>query len=405
MAVSAAYAKLAPAELAALTSLKQRCAAAIATDPERYDDMYLMRYLRWRDFNVDVLVPQFNKHAEWVQSYGIKGIVEEMKTSKDPSIVFLRSYWPITISYGLDKRGFSYGTVRYGVIDVAGLEKKIDISLVPRYFIAVYEEGLQLFIKEVKAAAVRTGDPTLPLSPIGLFFVTDLAELGWHHLHKKTLDAFGEAMELAKSGYPELLQWNPIINAPAVFTVFWSIFKPILGKKSVEKIQIFGTNAAEWQARLREVIPVDQLPQEWGGTNPKPLPKGGLINEDNLARTLVVSSSHEVAVDAGAGAWIAFQFKTEAHDIGFGVVFGAARELVIPLARYDCAGEYACGHFQAPRAGRYTVLFDNSFSLLRSKKVTYQIAVHEAGAWAHEVAAQHGGDTLAATAVSLSKRE
>eukprot|EP00004_Rigifila_ramosa_P010845 TRINITY_DN2293_c0_g1_i10.p1 TRINITY_DN2293_c0_g1~~TRINITY_DN2293_c0_g1_i10.p1 ORF type:complete len:407 (-),score=100.25 TRINITY_DN2293_c0_g1_i10:55-1152(-) len=365
--------------------------------------MYLMRYLRWRDFNVDVLVPQFNKHAEWVQSYGIKGIVEEMKTSKDPSIVFLRSYWPLASGYGFDKRGLSYGLVRYGVLDCPGLERKIDLSVVPRYFIAMFEAGLQQYIKDVKATAVSTGDPTLPLSRIGIVFVTDLAGLGWHHLHRKPLDALMGGMELAKHGYPEVLQYSPVINAPAIFTVFWNVFKPILGKKSVEKIQIFGTNAAEWQARLRELVPVDQLPQEWGGTNPKPLPKGGLINEDNLARTLVVSSSHEVAVDAGAGAWIAFQFKTEAHDIGFGVVFGAARELVIPLARYDCAGEYACGHFQAPRAGRYTVLFDNSFSLLRSKKVTYQIAVHEAGAWAHEVAAQHGGDTLAATAVAVSK--
>eukprot|EP00004_Rigifila_ramosa_P010855 TRINITY_DN2293_c0_g1_i8.p2 TRINITY_DN2293_c0_g1~~TRINITY_DN2293_c0_g1_i8.p2 ORF type:complete len:399 (-),score=97.50 TRINITY_DN2293_c0_g1_i8:59-1255(-) len=398
MAVSAAYAKLAPAELAALTSLKQRCAAAIATDPERYDDMYLMRYLRWRDFNVDVLVPQFNKHAEWVQSYGIKGIVEEMKTSKDPSIVFLRSYWPVDPCFGLDKEGNFYGITRYGLLDIQGITHLASPQTVVRYIISLYEYGFQQRIKQL-----RHVDEAWKKS--GICFINDFTGLGWRHLDRQGLDIFLEATNLAKHGYPELIRNILVVNAPAVFPMFFELFKPTMGKRTLQRLEIFGTNAAEWQARLRELVPVDQLPQEWGGTNPKPLPKGGLINEDNLARTLVVSSSHEVAVDAGAGAWIAFQFKTEAHDIGFGVVFGAARELVIPLARYDCAGEYACGHFQAPRAGRYTVLFDNSFSLLRSKKVTYQIAVHEAGAWAHEVAAQHGGDTLAATAVSLSKRE
>ena len=39
-------------------------------------------------------------------------------------------------------------------------------------------------------------------------------------------------------------------------------------KDVLEKVSIFGTNKAEWQAYLRKTIPADQLPEFYGGKNP-----------------------------------------------------------------------------------------------------------------------------------------
>eukprot|EP00004_Rigifila_ramosa_P018920 TRINITY_DN4764_c0_g1_i3.p1 TRINITY_DN4764_c0_g1~~TRINITY_DN4764_c0_g1_i3.p1 ORF type:complete len:245 (+),score=48.20 TRINITY_DN4764_c0_g1_i3:32-736(+) len=199
----AAYANLSPVELAALTTLKQRCAAAIATDPQRYDDMYLMRFLRWRDFNVDILAPLFDKHVTWVESYGIKGIVEEVAQSNDPTFVFLRTYWPVKIQAGVDRRGYSFSLWRHGLMDFLGLESKIDYALLPRYIISYHELAFQILIREIREVAARTGDATLIFSPIGILFINDLTELGWRHMHKKGLEALFEALDLAKFGYPE----------------------------------------------------------------------------------------------------------------------------------------------------------------------------------------------------------
>eukprot|EP00004_Rigifila_ramosa_P001026 TRINITY_DN1100_c0_g1_i1.p3 TRINITY_DN1100_c0_g1~~TRINITY_DN1100_c0_g1_i1.p3 ORF type:complete len:143 (-),score=31.06 TRINITY_DN1100_c0_g1_i1:54-482(-) len=123
------------------------------------------------------------------------------------------------------------------------------------------------------------------------------------------------------------------------------------------------------------------LPKEWGGSCATPLQKGGSVGggESNLDRTLTVSSSHEVVVDVVPDTWISYQFSTAEHDIGFGIVFGPSRETVLPLARYDCHTDPCQGRFQARKAGKYTLMFDNSFSMFRSKQLTYKVFVQAPG--------------------------
>jgi hypothetical protein len=55
-----------------------------------------------------------------------------------------------------------------------------------------------------------------------------------------------------------------IINAPSVFTWIWYGIKRFLDEVTVSKISIL--SPTEYQEKLKEQIPVENLPVEYGGT-------------------------------------------------------------------------------------------------------------------------------------------
>nr|XP_023024344.1 SEC14-like protein 4 [Leptinotarsa decemlineata] len=81
---------------------------------------------------------------------------------------------------------------------------------------------------------------------------------------------------------------------------------------------------------------------------------------------------------AEEGCFLRWEFKTDGHDIKFGVTLKDEHGVESPVVRHrrvashqmDESGAIAC---QAPAT--YTVTFDNTYSLLRSKKLQYCIFV------------------------------
>ena len=58
-----------------------------------------------------------------------------------------------------------------------------------------------------------------------------------------------------------------IINAPTSFTAIWSMMKPWLAPRTLDKITILGTNNPEQHAaRLLDLVPSENLPAALGGT-------------------------------------------------------------------------------------------------------------------------------------------
>ncbi len=49
------------------------------------------------------------------------------------------------------------------------------------------------------------------------------------------------------------------LTAPWMFTMGWSFLKPIITRRTMEKITIFGCNKQEWMAELLNQIPEDNL--------------------------------------------------------------------------------------------------------------------------------------------------
>ena len=60
---------------------------------------------------------------------------------------------------------------------------------------------------------------------------------------------------------------NCKIPAPKLFKLLWAIVEPLMSKRSISKIEIYGPNKEQWKARLLELIEPDNLPSALGGTN------------------------------------------------------------------------------------------------------------------------------------------
>mmetsp|Transcript_881 Transcript_881/g.1373 ORF Transcript_881/g.1373 Transcript_881/m.1373 type:complete len:534 (+) Transcript_881:241-1842(+) len=67
--------------------------------------------------------------------------------------------------------------------------------------------------------------------------------------------------------FPECLNRLIVINAPAAFSAFWAIAKTFIDARTAEKVEIYSSRKARWQKRLLELIPAEELPSDYGGTN------------------------------------------------------------------------------------------------------------------------------------------
>eukprot|EP00004_Rigifila_ramosa_P001030 TRINITY_DN1100_c0_g1_i5.p1 TRINITY_DN1100_c0_g1~~TRINITY_DN1100_c0_g1_i5.p1 ORF type:complete len:397 (-),score=84.75 TRINITY_DN1100_c0_g1_i5:54-1070(-) len=327
----------------------------------------------------------FQNHVRWFQENRVAGIVAEIEGNKKYD--WLRSYYPVGI-YNYDKLDRPIFYERLGLLDIKGVLGKFSAEEALRYFIYLHER-LEIAFAEARR---RTGKPI-----DNAFIVEDLTGLGFAALYKPGLDLIHTAQSISQDQYPETAGRVVIINTPKVFTFIWGIIKPWIDENTLSKVEILGY---EFKEQMGAAVAKELLPKEWGGSCATPLQKGGSVGftgnnvtliaqltscglrrggESNLDRTLTVSSSHEVVVDVVPDTWISYQFSTAEHDIGFGIVFGPSRETVLPLARYDCHTDPCQGRFQARKAGKYTLMFDNSFSMFRSKQLTYKVFVQAPG--------------------------
>jgi hypothetical protein len=57
-----------------------------------------------------------------------------------------------------------------------------------------------------------------------------------------------------------------IINAPTSFTAIWTVVKPWLSPRTLDKITVLGTNTNQHHAALRDLVAPENLPVTLGGT-------------------------------------------------------------------------------------------------------------------------------------------
>ena len=98
-----------------------------------------------------------------------------------------------------------------------------------------------------------------------------------------------------------------------------------------------------------------------------------------VTATIARSDKLEVAISIPAeGSNLAWEFKTQAHDIGFSVSHeneSGEKTEIVSYERCDCSKEQVNGSIERVKSGKYLLLFDNTFSYLRSKTVTYQVFI------------------------------
>ncbi|XP_006069880.1 SEC14-like protein 3 isoform X3 [Bubalus bubalis] len=235
-----------------------------------------------------------------------------------------------------------------------------------------------------------------------IVMIFDCEGLGLKHFWKPLVEVYQEFFGLLEENYPETLKFMLIVKATKLFPVGYNLMKPFLSEDTRRKIVVLGSN---WKEGLLKLISPEQLPAQFGGTltdpdgNPKCLTKinyGGEIPKSMYVRDQVKAqyehsaqisrgSSHQVEYEIlFPGCVLRWQFASDGGDIGFGVFLKTkmgerqrAVEMTEVLAsqRYNSHMVPEDGSLTCTEAGVYVLRFDNTYSFVHAKKVSFTVEV------------------------------
>lgn len=125
-------------------------------------------------------------------------------------------------------------------------------------------------------------------------------------------------------------------------------------------------------AFLDEESPEGELLEEQ--SSPSPI---DLLLADQVPVQKRVLRTHSVALNVEEGFVIVWKFHTRSHDIGLSVRFNDAD--VLAYQRVNSHLKPVSGLFEVPAKGQVLVSFDNTYSRMHTKHLSYCVRVVEAG--------------------------
>ncbi|KAL9834589.1 SEC14-like protein 2 isoform 1-T1 [Geothlypis trichas] len=350
------------------------------------DDYFLLKWLRARSFDLPKAEAMLRKHVELRKHMDADNIL----AWEPPEVI--RKYMSGGLC-GYDREG---SPVRYeiiGPLDGKGL---------------LFSASKQDLIKnkfrdcELLRVACEQQSEKLGKKIEMVMMVYDCEGLGLKHLWKPAVDTYGEILSMFEENYPESLKRLFIVKAPKLFPVAYNLVKHFLSEDTRKKVVVLGSN---WKEVLQKYIDPAQIPVEYGGTltDPDGDPKcsskinyGGDVPQHYYVRDqLAQKYEHSVVVNRGSshqveyeilfpGCVLRWQFRSEGADIGFGVYLktkvgerqraGDMTE-VLPNQRYNAHMVPEDGSLTCSTPGIYVLRFDNTYSFLHSKKVSYSVEV------------------------------
>ncbi|XP_055369326.1 SEC14-like protein 2 isoform X2 [Betta splendens] len=230
--------------------------------------------------------------------------------------------------------------------------------------------------------------------------VYDCEGLGLKHVWKPAIETYGEVLTMFEDNYPEGLKQVFLIKAPRMFPMAYNLIKHFLCEETRRKINVLGS---DWREVLRAHIDPEQLPVVYGGTLTDPdgdprcrtmINYGGTVPKSYYLRECVkVQYDNSVTISRGsnfqleydvtaANSLLRWQFASDGADIGFGVYRRtneggrqkpAEMLQVLPSDRYNAHLVPEEGGLTCSEPGVYVLCFDNSYSILQSKKVSYNV--------------------------------
>ncbi|CEM11680.1 unnamed protein product [Vitrella brassicaformis CCMP3155] len=220
----------------------------------RYDDQFLLRFLRARKFDLDKSLIMIKNYIKWREEFGVDRIVNE---GEFPETRVIRKFYPHGY-HGVAKDGRPIYVERIGSIDVASLLENCNFERLLEYWVQDYEKLLEV---RFPACSVKSGKRISQS-----LTVLDLSGLGLRHFGTQTRTIVKKLTGVCQDYYPESLGNMIIVNTPTVFNVIWQFVKPLLDEKTVKKIQLCG-DIKSFKPILSQFADDDQLPDFLGGTN------------------------------------------------------------------------------------------------------------------------------------------
>ncbi|ELW66538.1 Putative SEC14-like protein 6 [Tupaia chinensis] len=357
---------LSPAQERLLAQFQENIQDVLSALPNP-DDFFLLRWLRARKFDLQASETMLRKHVEFRKQYDLDSIL----TWQPPEVARMFNSNGIC---GHDREG---SPVWYHII--RGLDPKgMLLSASKQELLRDKFRSCELLLQDCERQSQKLGKRVEKITAI-----FDFEGLGLKHLWKPGMEFVREFLSALEANYPEILKTIIVLKAPKLFPVAFNLIKSCMNEETHKKFVILGD---DWKQELTKFISPDQLPGEFGGTmtdpdgNPKCLTKinyGGEVPKSYYLRhQLRVQYEHTVPVGRGS--------SLQAGAIGFGVFLKTrlgerqrAGEMteVLPSQRYNAHLVPEDGSLTCLKTGVYVLRFDNTYSLVHSKHISYTVEV------------------------------
>jgi len=369
-----------PFELEALKKLiakldENKIDAGKWEDYQKRKDKFLIRYLKAYKYDVDKSYEKFVKFLEWRKENNIDNVLWEKEN--DPKLKQVFEAWPVAL-HKTDNCRMPVVYEKIGPADIKGIFQAFpDTDYWIRNHILMHEGINHLIFTDF--------EHLLDQPYQGIIFIEDLNGLGFHHWYTPAITVMKAVSEIDTQYYPHAVRKLYIINAPSVFTWMWKLVKPWLDPFTANSMVVLGS---DFYDVLAKEIPPQNIPKEYGGLCECPtgcLPKAGPYvgerSDDTMHATVPRQGCLKVPLVLERGCTLKWEFTTASKDIGFEVIHETDEGRVVDMVKSSRCNSHEKtigGSIQAPESGTYALIWDNSYSLLRSKDLTYKINVEAA---------------------------
>ncbi|XP_039188544.1 SEC14-like protein 2 [Crotalus tigris] len=350
------------------------------------DDYYLLKWLRARCFDLQKSEAMLRKHVQ-LRKYFDSDHIKEWKA---PEVI---QKYMAGGTCGFDREGCPVQYEIVGTLDPKGL-----------LYSASKQDLLKNKFQDCESLREICNEQTQKLGRRieTIIMIYDFEGLGLKHFWKPAVEVYIELLGMFEDNFPESLKYLFIIKAPKLFPVAYNMVKHILSEDTRKKLIILGAN---WKEDLHKYIDPAEIPVIYGGalTDPDGNPKcetkicfgGDVPKTYYMQDQLKQQYEHSVMVNRGSsqqleyeilfpGCVLRWQFMSDGADIGFGIYLktkiGARQHAgemaeVYPNQRYNAHLVPEDGSLTCPDAGIYVLRFDNTYSYLYAKKISYTVEV------------------------------
>ncbi|KAI8783113.1 retinal-binding protein isoform X1 [Biomphalaria glabrata] len=360
----------------ALRQFKEKISDLITSQ----DDYSLKKWLQARNYDVTKAEAMFRMSM----AYREKMKVDTLLIDYEPPEV-LKKYMSGG-NVGHDKEGSPVRVELFGHLDMKGLmysARKSDLEKVKLKQCEQHLKDWEIMSKKLN----RRVD--------GLVVIFDMEGVSSKMLWRPGLQMYLHLVSLLEDNYPEMLKRMFVINAPRIFPLLYKLCRPLISQDTKNKIHVLGS---DYTSTLLKYIDADELPAYLGGnkTDPDGNPRcttlicqGGQVPEEYYLKecenseqmeNATVARGDKLSIDLDvtkAGSVLRWEFKTDGYDIGFGVFRqeGPEKVTVVEPERVNSHMVPEDGNYTCDVPGKYTLVFDNSFSWTRDKAIQYSVEI------------------------------
>ena len=217
---------------------------------EIYDDLFLLRFLRARKFDLEKTMEMFKKFLNWRIEKNVDDLRENYVLE---NLIEIKKLYPHGY-HRTDKLGRPVYIELYDKTDVKALFKITTEENMVKYYIKQYERQMKYIFPACSAVVQKPIEQSCT--------ILDANGIGITSIVGPIKGFLKLASDIGQDYYPEMLGKMTIINVGMFFRAIWSMVKSFIDPKTQAKITLLKSN---YKDELLKLVDEDKLPAFLGG--------------------------------------------------------------------------------------------------------------------------------------------